>query len=165
MNKTARFTVSEYAKLKNISEQAVYKQIKQSKLQVEHQVENGKKRLYIVISDTSAEKDDQPAKQEFNNQDNQNNQPDNQFLEYLKAENDRLIKQNKSLEERNEELQRQNSELTLKLLDLASNAQTLADQAQKLHALELNQGNTEPEHQEIKKGFFKKLFGRNKESE
>lgn len=158
MSKTDRFTVSEYAKLKNISEQAVYKQIKQSKLQVEYKVEHGKKRAYIVHSDVSAELDGQSLKQEFNNQDNQNNQPDNQFLEYLKAENDRLIKQNKSLEERNEELQRQNSELTLKLLDLASNAQTLADQAQKLHALELNPGNTDAEHQETKKGFFKRLF-------
>lgn len=155
MSKTDRFTVSEYAKLKNISEQAVYKQIKQSKLQVEYKVEHGKKRAYIVHSDVSAELDGQSLKQEFNNQ---NNQPDNQFLEYLKAENDRLIKQNKSLEERNEELQRQNSELTLKLLDLASNAQTLADQAQKLHALELNPGNTDAEHQETKKGFFKRLF-------
>lgn len=158
MNKTDRFTVSEYAKLKNISEQAVYKQIKQSKLQVEYKVEHGKKRAYIVYNDVSAELDGQALKQEFNNQDNQNNHTDNQFLEYLKAENDRLIKQNKSLEERIEELQHQNSELTLKLLDLASNAQTLADQAQKLHALELNPGNTEPEHQETKKSFFKRLF-------
>lgn len=156
-------TVKQYAKIKNISQQAVYKQLN-NKLKGFVVVENGKKYISInALTETELK--------EFNNQIQPNStkvvkplneieQPNSTTTADETATIQRLLAQVETLQKKNDELttallelSAKNVELTEKLTDLLRNSQVLLANEKKL-CIE------EPEQTRKRKGFlglFKKV--------
>lgn len=122
MTNESYITVSEYAALKGISKQAVYKQLNNN-LQPFLIVVNGRKYIdraaLTEVENQKLKEGEQPFNQPFNNQ----SQP---FLESQIAEKDKVIE---SLLRQIESLQEQNSKLT----DLLRNEQVLLAAEKKLY--------------------------------
>lgn len=159
-------TVAEYAEIKGISKQAVYKQLN-NKLNNYVETVEGKKCLKISIleeniqpSSTKVEQPIQPVSTEVE-------QPIQPFLEAQIKEKDKTID---SLLRQIEALQDQNTRLT----ELLHNSQVLlAVEKQALIQEQASTHTEEPEHrtetqsqdkptEQKKHGFIYRLFGRNK---
>ena len=151
-------TVAEYAEIKGISKQAVYKQLN-NKLNNYVETVEGKKCLKISIleeniqpSSTKVEQPIQPVSTEVE-------QPIQPFWEAQIKEKDKTID---SLLRQIEALQEQNTRLT----ELLHNSQVLL--AVEKHALIQEQASTHTEEpqdkptEQKKRGFIYRLFGRNK---
>ena len=150
MSEKTYISVSEYAKIKGVSPQAVYKQLN-NKLKEFVILVEGKKRLKIeVLNEVEQQKlneVEQPIQQPFEQQFNNFYQP---FFEKQIEEKDKTIE---SLLKQIDSLQEQNSRLT----ELLYNEQCLvaaAQQEKKLYIEQETTGTTEQEEPKEKKGFF-----------
>lgn len=164
-------TISEFAKIKGVSNQAVYKQLstKLSKYVVE--VDNKKMLRFQVIADLGLNQVD-------NNSLNVDNQVDNQddFFQFLKKQIEEKDKQIAKLQQNAEEKDRYIQEQGARLTDLIEQSNLLQQNNQML--LKMLTGATEEsnntvkdvviekeietetnEQPEKKKGFFSKVFG------
>jgi hypothetical protein len=144
MTNESYITVSEYAALKGISKQAVYKQLN-NKLQPFLIVVDGRKYIdraaLTEVENQKLNEVEQPFNQPLNNQ----SQP---FLESQIAEKDKVIE---SLLRQIDVLTQQNSNLT----ELLRNSQVLLA-AEKKILIEQPQSQEQPK----KKGIFSRLFGK-----
>jgi len=144
-------TVSQYAEIKGISKQAVYKQLKNKLKPFLIMVESQKCINIEALNEVEKQKlnqVEQPIEQQFNNQ----IQP---FFQTQLEEKDKIIQ---SLLRQVESLQEQNGKLT----DIINNNQYLMAGQQKIY---IEQGKqTEEEKEEItpKKGFFSFLKRKSK---
>ena len=142
MSEKTYISVSEYAKIKGVSQQAVYKQLN-NKLKEFVILVEGKKRLKIEVLNEVEQPIQQPFEQQFNNF----YQP---FFEKQIEEKDKTIE---SLLKQIDSLQEQNSRLT----ELLYNEQCLvaaAQQEKKLYIEQETTGTTEQEEPKERKGFF-----------
>ena len=149
------YTVSEYAELIGKTTQAVYKQVNKKQIKFINKVVNQKEQVFIICSEPlQKETDNQPTNQKEQEFTNQLPTENNQFLEYLIAENKRLTEQNTELENKIVSLAEE-------LSQIAKTSQQITSQAQVLHLAERTSATEEPnqEPQETeKKSFFKRLF-------
>lgn len=153
-NKKDYITVSQYAEIKGISKQAVYKQLN-NKLNNFVKLVDGKKCLDIsVLTEVEQEKVNQ-VEQPFNQVEQQFNNPFQPLFEKQIEEKDKTIQ---SLLRQVENLQEQNSRLT----ELLHNSQYLlaAEQRKALETEKQPPQDMEEQPQETraeKKGFFARL--------
>lgn len=161
-----RYTVAEYAKLKGISTQTVYNQIKSGVLNSFKTVSNGKTVTVVEIDEDISKEIGSDFKNSF--------KPFESNLEtafdLLKAENEDLRKQITAKDEQlaaKDAIIKEKDDLlaayTQRFADLADRAQTIATQAQALQAADkklLPESGEPTEPTEQKQGFFKRLFGR-----
>lgn len=155
------YRVSEYAKLKGLTTQAVYKQVDNKKLEVVKKVDNQKEITYIVVyAPIEAEEN----KQVDNELTTEKPQVDNEFVAFLMEENRRLSEQNKEVLEQNRELQNKVVSLAEELSQIAKNSQMITSQAQTLHLAEKTQTAEDLpqeetlEREQKKPKFFSKWF-------
>ena len=155
------YKVSEYAKLKGLTTQAVYKQVDKKQIEFVKRLVNKKETTYIV---TYAQIEAEENKQVDNELTTEKPQVDNEFIAFLMEENKRLSEQNKEVLEQNRELQNKVVSLAEELSQIAKNSQMITSQAQTLHLTEKTQTAEELpqeetlEREERKRGFFSRWF-------
>ena len=140
MEKEKYISVSQYAEIKGISKQAVYKQLNNKLKPFFIMVENRKCLKIEVLNEVEKQKlnqVEQPIEQQLNNQ----IQP---FFQTQLEEKDKIIQ---SLLRQVESLQEQNGKLT----DIINNNQYLMAGQQKIY---IEQGKPKEEEVQQKKGFF-----------
>ena len=159
-------TVAEYAEIKGISKQAVYKQLN-NKLNNYVETVEGKKCLKISILEENIQPNSTKVEQPIQPISTEVEQPIQPFLEAQIKEKDKTID---SLLRQIEALQEQNTRLT----ELLHNSQVLlAVEKQALIQEQASTHTEEPEHrtetqsqdkptEQKKHGFIYRLFGRNK---
>lgn len=159
-------TVAEYAEIKGISKQAVYKQLN-NKLNNYVETVEGKKCLKISILEDGIQPHSTKVEQPIQPDSTKVEQPIQPFLEAQIKEKDKTID---SLLRQIEALQEQNTRLT----ELLHNSQVLlAVEKQALIQEQASTHTEEPEHrtetqsqdkptEQKKHGFIYRLFGRNK---
>lgn len=153
------YKVSEYAKLKGLTTQAVYKQVDKKQIEFVKRLINEKEQVFIVCYSSLEEA---PKEVEQPTQETVEQPQNNAFLDYLIAENKRLTEQNAEVLEQNKELQNKVVSLAEELSQIARNSQMITSQAQTLHLAEKTQTAEEQEEnferEEKKRGFFSRLF-------
>ena len=165
-NEKQYITVAEYAEIKGISKQAVYKQL-YNKLKDYVEIVESKKRLKISILEENIQPHSTKVEQPIQPISTEVEQPIQPFLEAQIKEKDKTID---SLLRQIEALQDQNTRLT----ELLHNSQVLlAVEKQALIQEQASTHTEEPEHrtetqsqdkptEQKKHGFIYRLFGRNK---
>lgn len=165
-NEKQYITVAEYAEIKGISKQAVYKQLN-NKLKDYVEIVESKKRLKISILEENIQPHSTKVEQPIQPISTEVEQPIQPFLEAQIKEKDKTID---SLLRQIEALQEQNTRLT----ELLHNSQVLlAVEKQALIQEQASTHTEEPEHrtetqsqdkptEQKKHGFIYRLFGRNK---
>lgn len=163
-----RLLLTEYAELYGITKQTVYNRVNAGLIKKVKVNENGTRNIYIEFEEEEEENKNSNFSN-FSNQDssnssensnfsnqnssnsNQNSSQDsaNKLIEYLTAENQRLILE---ITEKDKQL----SNMSERLLTLLENQQQLTNQAQVLNALD--------KPKEKKRGLFYRLFGKKTES-
>lgn len=143
-----KITVSEYASIKGISKQAVYKQLN-NQLKNWLIVENGKRYINInALSENELKKIEQPVQQKSEPVVQQNSTSENEFLRQQIQEKDKQIESLMSqIQEKDKQIERlQEQQGTLS--ELLRNSQVLLA-AEKPQLIE---------HKEKKSGLFSRLF-------
>ena len=165
-NEKQYITVAEYAEIKGISKQAVYKQLN-NKLKDYVEIVENKKCLKISVLEESIQPHSTEVEQPIQPISTEVEQPIQPFLEAQIKEKDKTID---SLLRQIEALQEQNTRLT----ELLHNSQVLlAVEKQALIQEQASTHTEEPEHrtetqsqdkptEQKKHGFIYRLFGRNK---
>lgn len=160
-------TVKQYAKLKHITVQAVYSNIKKGILKSLKQVENGKTQLCVEITEGEFKTFESNFNDDLKEVETDFKTFESDFVEYLKAENARKDKIIDELNQQIERLHTQLSEYTLRFAELADKAITTTSQAQVLQAVDKTQNtliegeNEQPKEEEKKPGFFSRIFKKN----
>ena len=163
-----RLLLTEYAELYGITKQTVYNRVNAGLIKKVKVNENGTRNIYIEFEEEEEENknsnfsnfsnqnssnssENSNLSNENSNNSNQNSSQDsaNKLIEYLTAENQRLILE---ITEKDKQL----SNMSERLLTLLENQQQLTNQAQVLNALD--------KPKEKKRGLLYRLFGKKSES-
>lgn len=163
-----RLLLTEYAELYGITKQTVYNRVNAGLIKKVKVNENGTRNTYIEFEEEEEENknsnfsnfsnqnssnssENSNLSNENSNNSNQNSSQDsaNKLIEYLTAENQRLILE---ITEKDKQL----SNMSERLLTLLENQQQLTNQAQVLNALD--------KPKEKKRGLLYRLFGKKSES-
>lgn len=131
------YTVTEYAELKGISQQAVYKAVKQRRLKTVEKVENNRRKKFIILD--AEQPEEQPTEQQnasknggsskpVEQPEREVEQPEVEKVEYSR-EYDILLNELETVRAEREQLKKRNEELERSIQDYASRFAAIAAQA------------------------------------